>query len=55
MCYGADLMKQNCEQKNITFYEFLMKVVDVTLFTQMSQVMDVTGHQKKSATVINNS
>ena len=34
---GTDLMKQKFEQKNTSFPEFMMKVVDVTVSTQMSR------------------
>ena len=37
---GTDLVKQKFEQKNASFPEFMMKVVDVTVSTQMSQVVD---------------
>ena len=35
---GTDLMKQTFEQKNTSFPEFMMKVVDVTVSTQMSHL-----------------
>ena len=54
MCYGANLMEQNFEQKNTTFPKFMMNVVGVTVSSQLSHVVDVTGHQKISATFINN-
>ena len=40
VCYGAVSMKQNFEQNNTTFPEFMWGVVDVTVFDQMSQVVD---------------
>ena len=43
---GTDLMKQKYEQKNTSFPEFMMKVVDVTVSTQMSHVVDEPDTKK---------
>lgn len=54
MCYGANLMEQNFEQKNTTFPKFMMNVVGVTVSNQMSQCCGCNGVHKISATFINN-
>ena len=43
---GTDLVKQKFEQKNTSFPEFMMKVVDVTVSTQMSHVVDEPDTKK---------
>ena len=53
VCYVANSMKQNFEQENTTFLEFLIKVVGVTISNLMSQDKDEQDTMFYSATLIN--
>ena len=46
MCYGANLMEQNFEQKNTTFPKFMMNVVDVTVSNKCHAVVDERDTKK---------